>query len=165
MMAKKKPAAKPKGVQVILNAPVKGVGKKGELVTVKQAYAENVIVRGGLGVIADQEALDRLAADNAAAAAAAAAAKAQAVADEETLAKVVGEKGLTIQKNVGPTGEVFGSVTAAEVAELIKEHVGITVEKKAINPPAIKSVGAGVAEVTLHKEVVAKVKIVIAPAS
>ena len=94
-------------------------------------------------------------------AAAAAAAKAQAVEDEKKLAKVFGEDGLPIEKKVGPTGEIFGSVTAADVAGLIKEHAGLTVEKKAITPPSIKSVGSGFAEVALHKEVSAKVKIVV----
>ena len=47
--AKKKCGAAKVAVQVVLNAPVKGVGKKGDVVSVKSAYAENVIIRGGLG--------------------------------------------------------------------------------------------------------------------
>lgn len=112
MMAKKK-AAKAKGssamVQVVLNQPVKSIGKKGDLVWVKPAYAENVIVRGGLGAIADAETLEHVAAENEAAAAAAVAAKQAAVQDSAKLETIFGEKGVVIKKNVGPDGALFGS--------------------------------------------------------
>lgn len=112
MMAKKK-AAKAKGssamVQVVLNQPVKSIGKKGDFVWVKPAYAENVIVRGGLGAIADAETLEHVAAENEAAAAAAVAAKQAAVQDSAKLETIFGEKGVVIKKNVGPDGALFGS--------------------------------------------------------
>ena len=44
-------------VQVVLSQTIKGIGNKGELVSVAPAYAENVVVRGGLGVIASPEIL------------------------------------------------------------------------------------------------------------
>ncbi len=44
-------------VQVVLSQTIKGIGNKGELVLVAAAYAENVVVRGGLGVIASPEIL------------------------------------------------------------------------------------------------------------
>jgi len=44
-------------VQVVLSQTIKGIGNKGELVLVAVAYAENVVVRGGLGVIASPEIL------------------------------------------------------------------------------------------------------------
>ena len=55
MMAKKQAAGKK--VQVVLSQTIKGIGNKGELVSVAPAYAENVVVRGGLGVIASPEIL------------------------------------------------------------------------------------------------------------
>ena len=44
-------------VQVVLSQTIKGIGNKGELVSVAPAYAENVVVRGGLGMIASPEIL------------------------------------------------------------------------------------------------------------
>ena len=55
MMAKKQAAGKK--VQVVLSQTIKGIGNKGELVLVAAAYAENVVVQGGLGVIASPEIL------------------------------------------------------------------------------------------------------------
>ena len=44
-------------IEVVLSQTIKGIGNKGELVLVAAAYAENVVVRGGLGVIASPEIL------------------------------------------------------------------------------------------------------------
>jgi large subunit ribosomal protein L9 len=169
MMAKKKGKGGGGGssssgsVQVVLSAPVKGVGKKGELVTVKAAYAENFLIRGGLGVKATPDVLKNFEAEQAAAVAAAEAAKQRAVEASETLKKVFSE-GAMVKKNVGPDGALFGSVTASELATLIEDQAGIKVEKKDIQPPDLKKVGTGTAEITLHKEVVSKLKVVVAAA-
>ena len=139
MMAKKAKkgggAAKGGTVQVVLNAPVKGVGKKGDVVSVKSAYAENVIIRGGLGALATQEILEQIAEQDAANAEAAAAAKAAAVANAAALTKLFGEKGCVITKNVGPDGAIFGSITPTEIADVLSKEAGITVQKKDIKTP------------------------------
>jgi len=168
MMAKKKGGkgggGAAKMVQVVLSEPIKGVGKKGELVSVKPAYAENFVVSGGRGVLATPEMLDQLAAEAASAAADAVAAKAAAVKNSEALESIFGEEGCLVKKNVGPDGTLFGSVTAQEVADLLKELAGISVEKKNIEPPDIKAVGSGTCVVKLHKEVHHKLKVVVAAA-
>ena len=167
MMAKaKSKGGKAKGgaVQVVLHQPVKGVGKKGEVVTVKPAYAENVILRAGLGALATPEVLDKLAAKQAADAEAAAEAKAAAVANDKALTKIFAD-GCVIAKNVGPDGAIFGSVTATEIADALDKQAGIRVEKKDIKVPDLKHVGSGTAEVRLHKEVVHKLKVVIVSAA
>jgi len=163
MLAKKKKAAggAAKTVQVVLTAEIKGVGRKGELVSVKPAYADNFIVNKGLGAIATPEKLAEIAAAQEAADAEAAALKAQAMKDAETIAAAFGEDGGEIAKNVGPDGAVFGSVTAAEVIALIKERANVSVQKKQVKVPEIKTLGSGLAEVALHKEVTSKVKIVV----
>lgn len=163
MLAKKK-AASGKTVQVVLSAPVKGLGKKGDLVSVKPAYAENMIVRAGLGAVATPEALDRIAAEQAEEAANASALKAQAEADATTLEAVFGE-GCVVKKKVGPDGAIFGSVTAAEIAGLVSERARVAVDKKNIEVPEFKKIGTGIAELALHKTVSAKLKIVVVPAS
>ena len=162
-MAKKKKAAggsKSGSVSVLLSADVKNLGRKGEVVSVKPAYAENMLVRTGLGQLATPEILAEKEKSNAAAAATAAAAKAKAVEASATLKKAFGEEGGSISKNVGPDGALFGSVTPTEVAQLISQLAGVTVEKKdVIECPDMKAVGSGVAKVRLHKEVVCELKI------
>lgn len=53
------------------------------------------------------------------------------------------------------------AVTTTELAKAIKAEAGVAVEKRHIKVPELKSVGSGTAEVTLHKDVVAKVKVVV----
>ena len=141
MMAKKKKAAAAKTVEVVLSAPVKGLGKKGDLVSVKPAYAENALVRAGLGVLATPEMLTQLAADQAAADADAAKVKQQAVDDAATLEKVF-KDGCVVKKKTGPDGSIFGSVTGAEVAALLQEQAGVTVDKKNIEVRAFSAFGS-----------------------
>lgn len=151
-------------VQVVLFQPVKGIGKKGEIVKVKSAYAENVILRGGLGEMATEEKLEEIAVAEAAAAATAKAEKDAAIKHSEKIESVFGEDGAAIKKNAGPDGKLFGSVTATELVSVLQEQAGVTVKSSDIKPPDMKSVGEGFAEVRLHKEVVAKLKVVVSPA-
>ena len=132
LMAKKPAGGKGKEVQVVLTQPVKGVGKAGELVTVKASYMENALRPRGLCKLATPDLLVQIEAEQAAAAEAAKAARATADAGAATLATVFGGEGIFIKKKVGPKGDLFGSVTSAEVASLISERSGVAVEKKMI---------------------------------
>ena len=170
MMAKAKSkakASKSKGgaVQVVLHQLVKGVGKKGEVVTVKPSYAENVILRGGLGALATPEVLESIAVQKAADAEAAAEAKAAAITNDEALTSLFAEDGCVVAKRTGPDGAIFGSVTATEIADVLEKQAGIHLEKKDIKVPDLKHVGSGTAEVRLHKEVVHKLKVVVVSAA
>ncbi|KAL3898444.1 MAG: hypothetical protein SGPRY_012837, partial [Prymnesium sp.] len=158
-------AKKQTTVQVVLSAPVKGLGKAGELVSVKPAYAQNFLVAQGLGKVATAETLAAIAKEREALAEAAAAAKQTALQVEETLQAVFGQQGAFVKKNVGPDGAIFGSVTNAEIAELILERSGVEVDKKQITAPPISSVGSGFAEIKLHPDVSVKLKLVVIPAS
>ena len=69
-----------------------------------------------------------------------------------------------VKKRAGPDGAIFGSVTPTEVATVVAELAGVKVEKKHIKVPDLKHVGSGTAELQLHKEVSAKLKIVVVAA-
>ena len=60
LLAKKSGGAAQKTTQVVLTGDVKDVGKKGELVSVKPAYAQNFLVAQGLGRVATPEVLEQL---------------------------------------------------------------------------------------------------------
>jgi len=151
-MLAKKPAAK-KEVMVLLSDDIKGVGKKGEIVSVKPAYAQNFITPNGLGEVATPQLLKQLEQDKAEAAAAAAAAKEAAVELAARLKEMFDKEGAVIKKKAGPSGEIFGKVTSSHLAEIIKARSGAEVNKKDISVPTIKGLGSAVAKVTLHKEV------------
>jgi len=162
--SKKNPFAKM--VKVILTEDVDGLGKSGQVKVVKYAYATNLLIPKGMGQIATEEALKKIAEDEAEAQAQAAAEKAAAEANAKILQAVFDEtQGAILKKNVGPTGAIFGSVTPAEVAEVIQDRAGFKVDKKGITVPSITEVGSVVTTIALHKDVVTKLKVTIVPTS
>eukprot|EP00908_Phaeocystis_cordata_P012387 Transcript_23369.p3 GENE.Transcript_23369~~Transcript_23369.p3 ORF type:complete len:203 (+),score=91.85 Transcript_23369:90-698(+) len=162
LLAKK--AAKGKETLVVLLEPVKGIGKKGEVVSVKPAYAQNVLLAKGLGKVASPDVLKEIEKADAEAAAAAAAAKQEAKDIAAKIESAFGDEGVFIEKKVGPSGDIFGSVTGADVADCIAERLGVTVDRKAVTVPSISSVGSVVASLALHKEVKANLKLTVVAA-
>jgi large subunit ribosomal protein L9 len=64
---------------------------------------------------------------------------------------------------VGDAGQLFGSVTANEIADALEEK-GIKVDKRRIElAHAIKSIGTHDVDVRLHREVTAHVQVEVLP--
>ena len=159
MLAKK--AAVKKDVMVLLSDTIKGVGNKGEVISVKPAYAQNFVIAKGLGKMATPDVLAQVEQDKAEKAAAAIAAKEAAEALKVKLDDVFGSTGAVIKKKVGPSGDIFGKVTCADLAQHIKERAGVVVDRKLISVPAIKGVGSATAKLALHKEVSYAMKLAV----
>jgi len=178
MMPKMK---KSKFTQVVLTKGVAGLGKGGEVVSVKHPYAENVLLPQGLAAPATPQVLEEIAAKVAAAEAARAAAVAEAKQKEAKLVATFGDSGCFIEKKVGPDGGIFGSVTAAELVDLLANKAGVAVDKKDVSVPeispekdlelpalkpgqkSVKVAGTAVADIKFHPEVVSKLKINVIP--
>ena len=156
MAAKKKG---PKQVAVLLNAVVEGLGASGALVNVKPAFAENMLVRKGLGSIASREMIDRANAEAAAAAASAAVAKKYAEEAKQTLQTKFGA-GLVIEAQVDKEGALKEVITAEMLANQLT-RAGVKIEADAIQMADQTELGSVVAELTLHPEVSASVKVVV----
>ena len=72
-------------------------------------------------------------------------------------------KTITIYQKTGAGDKLFGSVTAKEIAEAIKNLTNIEVDKKKISlDEPIKSLGEYTAEIKLHANVHIKINVVIA---
>ena len=66
---------------------------------------------------------------------------------------------VTVTKQVGEDEKIFGSVTSAELVELLANE-GIKADKKNVHlVDEVKKVGVYAAEVKVHPEVVAKFKV------
>jgi large subunit ribosomal protein L9 len=148
---------------------------------VKHPYAENVLLPQGLAAPATPQVLEEIAAKVAAAEAARAAAVAEAKQKEAKLVATFGASGCFIEKKVGPDGGIFGSVTAAELADLLANQAGVSVDKKDVSmpeispendlvlppqkpgQPSVKVAGTAVADIKLHPEVVSKLKVNVIP--
>ena len=65
---------------------------------------------------------------------------------------------LVFHKRAGETDQLFGSVTAQEVADQLNEK-GFEIDRRKLELPHIKELGEYSVQVRLHPEVVAEIKI------
>ena len=142
-------------MKVILNADVKGLGKKGEMVNASDGYARNFLFPKNLAVEANATAMNELKNREAA--------KAHHLAEEKSAAKASADKidgkEIIIHAKAGAGGKLFGAVTSKEIAAEIKSKFGVDVDKKKVSVADIKSYGEFTAEVKLYNGIIAKVTV------
>ena len=143
-------------MKVILTEDVRGTGKKGDKVTVKDGYGRNFLLPKGLAVPALEGNVKRLDSliknlQNK---------KTRELKSAEDLKAKLEEVSLVIKMKAGDDGKLFGSVTHKDVAEAIKNVAGIEIDKKLIRiEEPIKMTGTYTVEVHLTQDVNAGVKI------
>jgi len=147
-------------ISVVLNKDVSKLGKNGDLVEVAPGYARNFLIPQGSATIATRGIIKQVEARREKERQIKLAIK-QEAEDKKTALKTIGR--LLIRKQVGEGNAIFGSVTAQEVADLIKEKAMLDVDKKGIEVPDVSSTGEYQVEVKLHPEVSATVTIEVAP--
>ena len=143
---------------VILQQDVKGTGKKGDVVKVSDGYARNVLIPKGIAKEATEGNVKNLNRQKEIAAEKNAAQKAAA---EATAAKL-NESSVTIKAKGGDGGRLFGSVTNKDVADAMKDQLGVKIDKKKIElKNAIKNEGEFTAKVRLFAGVAADLKVIV----
>lgn len=142
-------------MKVILIQDVKSLGKEGTLINVNDSYARNYIIPRKLGVEANAANLNNLKLKNANEE------KIEAAKQENANAvkKAVTGKTIIVKVKTGKDGKLFGAVTAQDVADAIKEELGIEVDKKKIVMDPIKAAGEYSALLKLHKDINAELKL------
>ncbi len=143
-------------MKVLLNADVKGTGKKGEVVEVADGYGRNFLLKKGLASPATAQNVHQANQKQQAQAFH----KAEEVKALKELASRLDNQSVAVKIKTGENGKTFGSVTASHVAEAL-EKMGFDVDKKKIKMDAVKSVGTVIAEVRLMEGVTAKIKVVV----
>lgn len=142
-------------MKVILKADVKGLGKKGELVNASDGYARNFLFPRNLAVEADAQNVTEM--KNAEASKQFKCdtdkANAQAAADK------INGKTVVLTAKAGKGGKLFGSVTAKEIAQKIKNDFAIDVDKRKITVGEIKAFGTYNATVKMFEGIKAEVKV------
>ena len=133
-------------MKVILKQDVKGLGKKGQLVNTSDGYARNFLFPKGLAAEANAQAMSELKNKEDA--------ERYRIKTETAAAKAAAEKmeGKTIRisAKAGQNGKLFGSVTAKEIADTLKETFGVSVDKRKITAEEIKQFGTYEFEVKLY---------------
>ncbi|KAA2317426.1 50S ribosomal protein L9 [Pseudooceanicola sediminis] len=140
-------------MQVILLERVAKLGQMGDVVTVKPGFARNYLLLQGKALTASKENLAQFEDQKAQLEANNLETKKEAEALGE---KLDGQKFVVIRA-ASDGGNLYGSVTPRDVANIATEN-GYTVERKqVIIPQPIKDLGLHVATVTLHPEVIVEV--------
>lgn len=143
-------------IKVILLDTIKGVGKKDEIVEVKDGYANNFLFPSKKGIPATQENLNKL--------------KQKGIKKEKDeqkelnkaleIKKILDGKTITLSVKSGENGKVFGSIGSKEIVGSVKKEFNYTLDKK--NLPSdirIKELGIHKLILKLHKDVKAQLNI------
>ena len=145
-------------MKVLLLADVKGQGKKGDIVNVSDGYANNFLLKRGLGVIATADKINSVEIHNKAVEKQKAAELQKA---KEDAARLKGQT-VRITAATGSQGKMYGSVTNKEIAEELTK-MGYPVEKKqVILKDPIRTTGSYTATVKLYAEIAVTVNVVVA---
>ena len=145
-------------MKVVLLGEIKGKGGEGDIIDVAQGYAENYLFPKKLAVAATKGNLKQLEErrNNIA--------KREAVriADANALKDNLEGKQVTVDAKVGDEGILFGSVTAAMVADAIKDQLGYDIDRKRVElGKPIKVAGAHEVTISLYRDIRANVVVLV----
>ncbi|MBT8196189.1 MAG: 50S ribosomal protein L9 [Bacteroidia bacterium] len=137
-------------MEVILKQDVDHLGYTDDLVKVKPGYARNFLFPNGMAVVAN-EVNRKIHAETVKQRAFKAG---QIVAEAQKVASSLEDVILSVPAKVGEKGKLFGSVTTQNIADILNK-MGYKVDKKQISLPteSVKTLGAYVASLQLHREV------------
>ena len=147
-------------MQVILKQDVMKIGRRGDIVDVSRGYVRNFLVPRGLAEMATPTRLEEVRRE-----------MAEAEERDRRMAERAGEIAETLNKSVitieARTGEderLFGSVTAANIAEAIDRARGVRVDRRRIKlEEPIRSLGTHQVPVQVYGEIEASVKVIVVP--
>lgn len=139
-------------MKVILTQDVKNLGHKDDIVNVKDGYGRNFLIPQGKAKLASEGALKMLAEDIR---------QREFKMDKlrkDAEALAVKLNGITVQiaAKAGNSGKIFGSVTALQVANALKDK-GFDVDRRKIVFDDVKSIGQFEANINLVKDINASI--------
>ncbi|MDI3299638.1 MAG: 50S ribosomal protein L9 [Bacillota bacterium] len=147
-------------MKVILRQEIPGLGSVGDLVEVKPGYARNYLLPRGMAIEATSGALRQLEE-------ARERVRRQAERELERARKTqeaVDGSELTLAVRVGKSGKLFGSVTAADIAEALERERGVRVDRRQVRlPESIKKTGDYAVELRLHPRLSATCTVHVVP--
>ena len=144
-------------MQVILLERVAKLGQMGDVVDVKSGYARNFLVPRGLAIIADERNVRKLAhfkriAD---------ARSAKLLKEAKGLAERLAATAVSIRRESGEEGKLFGSVTNRDIAEALNAE-GFEIDKRMITlEEPLRNIGVFTVPVKVHSQVEASAKVYV----
>ncbi|MGE4338130.1 MAG: 50S ribosomal protein L9 [Pigmentiphaga sp.] len=146
-------------MQIILLEKVPNVGNLGEVVRVRDGYARNFLIPQRMAKRATKAALEEFEARRAEIEAQ----QAERLAAAQAVATKLEGHTAHVRQRAGVDGRLFGSVTNADIATLLRESGFESVEKMMVRLPEgpFKHTGEFAVEVHLHPDVNVPVNVVI----
>jgi large subunit ribosomal protein L9 len=147
-------------MKVILLTDVKGRGNEGDVIEVARGFAANFLLPRKMAIEATPGNVKQLEA------------RMHNIqkreeakrTDAEGLAAAIQGKRLVIESKAGEGGKLFGSVTAAMVADAVVEQLGIEVDRKRLDLHGhIKTLGTHTIDVRVYQDVTAELTIDVVP--
>jgi len=144
-------------MEVILREDLESLGARGAVVKVADGYARNYLLPKRLAVLAtdsnrqiveqEREAYLRR--------------EAKAQADAADLAKLLANVTLTFRQRAGENDQLFGSVTAKDIADALEAQKFHIERRKIQLDEPIRTVGEHQVTVRLHREVETPIRVVV----
>ena len=144
--------------QAILTQDVEQLGERGTVVDVSAGYLRNYLIPRKLAQPATKGALEAAQERRAAAERAEREAKSRAQENAALLGKTV----LTIEQQAGDDGRLFGSVTAQDISDAIRDARGIKIDKRKVHlEEPIRHIGTHMVVVEIEDGVHATIKTMV----
>ena len=146
-------------MKVILADDVRGLGHRGDTVTVKPGYARNFLFPEGFAYEATDANLRRLSEEKKK--------YDERILGEKKVAEEVAGKvsglTITISKKAGEGDQLYGSVTASEIADALAAK-GITLDRRRVElEEPIKRLGTHTVHIRLHRDVATELTVEVQP--
>ena len=140
-------------MKVILLCDVKGKGKKDQIIEVSDGYARNFLFPQKKAVPADAKATNELKSKEEA--------KQYKINEDRKAATLLAEKinnvNIEIKMGHGQDGRLYGSVTSKDIAEELKRHLNMDIDKrKILLKDTIKAYGKYTIEIKILADISAK---------
>lgn len=147
-------------MKVILTEDVQHLGEAGAIKEVANGYARNYLLPRGLAkpatpgmvkVIEERKAAEvrRIA---------------KAEEENRSLATLIEQQTLHMQARVGKQGRLYGSITAADIANMLSQRIGQTIDRRKVElADNIHSIGTYEATVRLVGKLNPKIKVIVEP--
>jgi len=139
--------------QVILTENVPGLGAEADLVKVRRGYARNYLLPQGKayevtpGALRQLDALKQKRAER----------EARESNEAEELARRIGKAHFIFTLETGETGKAFGSVTAQDIMNRIKNELGAEIDRhRIVLERPVKDTGEHQVAIKLHHDVTAQ---------
>jgi len=142
-------------MKLILQQEVKKLGNKGDIIEVSEGYARNFLLPKQLAVVATATNVNSAVQKKAAAER-----KSQQLLDEaNVMAAQLTKVTVSIEAKMGNGGKLFGSVTAQDVADALKEQYDIDIDKRKVEiKETVKSLGSYPVTIKIHPEVSSQIE-------